>query len=393
MEFTNMNTIQMINKINKHEDDIVNTNMQLADITTNVKTYGAKGNAYYYNSPNGKYYEDAGLTIQSSNDTIAIQNAIDYVASLGGGAVLIPRGTYLVDTIKLKSNVKLYGVGKASVLQQSWSATDHFITLSDYNQIHCKIEGLRVIGCRSRIIAYDLIHIDNNDVFLSGEVDHYHIIRDCTIESTDGNGIRMTRSRGLTVDNCWVRKCNKDGISINSSDNIIINCNVSLCANGYSTTDGASALRISNCKAFFNNIGFYFATPITPNYTQNVTLTGCETQSNALHGYYLENCLNCSFLGLIADADSRTNTTGIGFYIKNCEHIKLTGVFREKDSLYGVAPDNGRLAGAIKFEGTNKCVNVDITYDSQRASSKATKFISTDLYSDTTSYVKVNGEE
>ncbi|MBU3109905.1 glycoside hydrolase family 55 protein [Clostridium gasigenes] len=45
MEFTNMNTIQMINKINKHEDDIVNTNMQLAEIKHYItpKMFGAKG--------------------------------------------------------------------------------------------------------------------------------------------------------------------------------------------------------------------------------------------------------------------------------------------------------------------------------------------------------------
>lgn len=53
-----------------------------------VKEFGARGD---------------GVTL----DTDAVQAAIDYIASLGGGVVSVPRGTYLCGSIWLKSNMEL----------------------------------------------------------------------------------------------------------------------------------------------------------------------------------------------------------------------------------------------------------------------------------------------
>nr|GEZ89525.1 hypothetical protein [Tanacetum cinerariifolium] len=63
----------------------------------NVKDFGAKGNG-------------------SSDDTLAIQKAIDAAAAAGGGQVYLPEGTYMVSAttgscLALKSNVSLVGQG------------------------------------------------------------------------------------------------------------------------------------------------------------------------------------------------------------------------------------------------------------------------------------------
>ncbi len=65
--------------------------------TFNVKDFGAKGNG-------------------SSDDTLAIQKAIDAAAAAGGGQVYLPGGTYMVSAttgscLALKSNVSLVGQG------------------------------------------------------------------------------------------------------------------------------------------------------------------------------------------------------------------------------------------------------------------------------------------
>ncbi|MEK4085144.1 glycosyl hydrolase family 28-related protein [Psychrobacillus sp. FSL K6-1415] len=66
---------------------------QLEDMIINVKSFGAKGD---------------GVT----DDTIFIQNAINFVNSKDGGVVLIPKGNYVVSQILLYENVTLMGVGR-----------------------------------------------------------------------------------------------------------------------------------------------------------------------------------------------------------------------------------------------------------------------------------------
>jgi len=63
----------------------------ISDIVVNVKDFGAKGNG-------------------TSNDTKAIQRAINFVAKKGGGTVLFPQGEYLTDQLTFNvNNVVLLG--------------------------------------------------------------------------------------------------------------------------------------------------------------------------------------------------------------------------------------------------------------------------------------------
>ena len=50
------------------------------------------------------------------DDTTAIQNAIDFVASLGGGEVSIPTGVYPVGGVVIGSGITLRGYGDSSVV-------------------------------------------------------------------------------------------------------------------------------------------------------------------------------------------------------------------------------------------------------------------------------------
>lgn len=64
--------------------------------TINVKSdYSAKGD---------------GVT----DDTASIQNAINYLNSIGGGALFIPQGVYLVTGLTVYSNISIFGAGRIS---------------------------------------------------------------------------------------------------------------------------------------------------------------------------------------------------------------------------------------------------------------------------------------
>ncbi|MDP2074642.1 glycosyl hydrolase family 28-related protein [Hydrogenophaga sp.] len=67
-----------------------------------------------------------------TNDTAAIQAAVDYIASIGGGKVFVPRGTYLVTSnivvTQTQHNVKIVGAGKSSVFTKG-AANHGFFTV------------------------------------------------------------------------------------------------------------------------------------------------------------------------------------------------------------------------------------------------------------------------
>ncbi len=66
-------------------------NSQLKEISINIKSFGVTGEGI-------------------NDDTVAIQNAIDYVKSLGGGTVYFPKGRYKVNThLILRNKVNLEG--------------------------------------------------------------------------------------------------------------------------------------------------------------------------------------------------------------------------------------------------------------------------------------------
>lgn len=96
---------------------------QLNDISIDVKIFGAKGNANFYNSENGKYYEDENYTIESNDDTEAFKKAIEYCAkfksdvnppeyylSVDNPKLYIPNGNFLI-TSGLKTNKPISIVG------------------------------------------------------------------------------------------------------------------------------------------------------------------------------------------------------------------------------------------------------------------------------------------
>src|SRR5690606_15260052 len=100
---------------------------QLADMAINVKTYGAKGD---------------GVT----DDTEAIQKAIDACFAAGGGIVFFPEGKYIISApVVKKAKVSLIGVGgRDSII--SWGVNSPGVVIDTRNEslIHTSIESLQL---------------------------------------------------------------------------------------------------------------------------------------------------------------------------------------------------------------------------------------------------------
>lgn len=83
----------------------------------NVKDYGAKGDGY-------------------TNDTKAIQSAIDFAFISGGGKVLLSAGRFIATHIILKSNIE-FSIDKSSILLQSSQKEDYDYDVQyEHDNIH-----------------------------------------------------------------------------------------------------------------------------------------------------------------------------------------------------------------------------------------------------------------
>ena len=172
-------------------------NRMIADAAVNVKDFGAVGDG-------------------STDDTTAIQAAID---SLGndGGTVFLPESVYVISaTLNLEKKTQLVGeggyflnqftdntytVGGTTIKLKTGSNTDMLkvqldvaSTGDDYRS-HCAIRNIHFFGNRSD--AQSPATRDNN---------------------TSGNGIVISGVRYVTLENVIVTKCAEDGVVVQSHD-------------------------------------------------------------------------------------------------------------------------------------------------------------------------------
>jgi hypothetical protein len=98
--------------------------------------------------------KDWGALGRHSNDTTAIQNAINYAISTGGGKVFFPPGTYHVNNLPIGSNsdvgVQLIGSGKDASYLFGQSRSGYVLSKGGqtFDNIE-RIEGLQVVGANA----------------------------------------------------------------------------------------------------------------------------------------------------------------------------------------------------------------------------------------------------
>ena len=51
---------------------------------------------------------DFGANVNNRNNSVSIQNAIEFCYQNGGGRVIVPEGTFVTGSITIKNNVYLY---------------------------------------------------------------------------------------------------------------------------------------------------------------------------------------------------------------------------------------------------------------------------------------------
>jgi len=129
-----------------------------------------------------------GLT----DDTRSFQKAIDSVAALGGGTVIVPKGNYVIDgdvSVKIKSHVTLQMVDSTAQLISKPTKSQRFYILMVINATDVRILGGKIMGDRET-------HLDT-----TGEW---------------GMGIAVYAGKNVTIDGTKIYNCWGDGIVIGS---------------------------------------------------------------------------------------------------------------------------------------------------------------------------------
>jgi hypothetical protein len=204
----------------------------------------------------------------TTNDTAAVQAAIDAVPSTGG-VVWFPAGTYKLVTsaLTLKSNLTLLGAGKlASIIKQTTTTV-------------------------SALAGVDVTNLTIRDLQLQGPT------------TGSGNGLILTRSgnpnvRYVRLDNVYVRLFGNDGIQI--SNCIVSSFDQVVCENN-------------------GRHGFYLYGVVAGAAGTSVSMNACYANTNTTTGFNLYNMVYTSLNGCASEGHP-TN-----FLLDTCQGVALTG--------------------------------------------------------------------
>ena len=223
-------------------------------IGANVINYGAKGN-------------------DTLDDTIAIQKTIDYVASIGGGTVYIPDGTYMINAygtaenggIKPKSNIRII-LSNNAILQAIATSGSHYQIVWFNGVNNSSISGGKIIGDRNKHLStggewgYGIWVNSSNNISVSNIK-----VSDCWGDGilVGGNKTTQYYSQNVIIENFVCDNNRRQGISIISAKDLIIR-------NGI----------LSNTNGTAPQAGIDFEPNVKTNITQNVLMENVQVLNN-----------------------------------------------------------------------------------------------------------------
>lgn len=238
----------------------------------NVRDFGAKGDGKTLDSP-------------------AINAAIEAAAEAGGGTVLLPAGTYLSYSIRLKSNIHLY-LDAGSVLLAAWPQKDHGYDVVEENP-HNRYQDFGHSHWKNSLIWG--IELENISISGFGKIDGRGLTREeSRLPGVGNKAISLKLCRNVTIKDISMINCGHFALLATGVDNLsLYNIKVDTNRDGFDI-DCCRNVRISDCTV---NSPWDDAIVLKSSYalgfvrdTENVTITNCFVS-----GYDKGSVINGSF--------------------------------------------------------------------------------------------------
>lgn len=242
-----------------------------------------------------------GLT----DDTRAIQNAIDELEGTGGIVFLSP-GLYVITGIQMRTGVTLRGAGiAASAIKLRTGSSKPQVSLANTGVHSTVIENLTIGGNRGGQTNENCLGIYYvNTPIPVDESGAKHILRNLHIEYCYGDCVYLDVSDGSCfLENVYTLHSNKNGFRIKVPDSMFVGCQSGQHGEMGFYVDSKGGNRFVGCKAFRNGrvrpelgTGFF----INSNGNQ---FSACASQDNKLHGWDIYQ----SDHNVISSAESESN--------------------------------------------------------------------------------------
>lgn len=226
----------------------------------NVVSFGATGNG-------------------STDDTTAVQAAINAANAAGGGTVSFPTGTYKISAVlTLFSGVSLLGYGALSSIINQTSTTAHGVTFTSGSLANATL-SIQALGISGPTTG------SGNGINMAGEPLVYVSIRDVAVQNFGATGIYLGGSIVSTLERTT------------------------------STTNGLHGFWIDGTNSFVTS----------------TSLINCYANDNPAAGYYFFKATYCSLDGCASDSN------GIGYLLSTVSAFSANGSGAESSQSHSVS--------------------------------------------------------
>lgn len=183
----------------------------------------------------------------TTNDSVAIQAALDAAFAAGGGTVAVPSKTFICSGLTIKSNVRLLGLGPSSTLKApaNLGATATLIrnnTSASYTDENITFEGITFDGNNAGAGGTQTRF---TELLSFSRVTDLRLV-DCTVQNVQYIGAAFGGCRRVFVTHCELTGCGYTGTTVNGGSAFWF-------SNSPSTTDVTRDVAITDCFIHDNN--------------------------------------------------------------------------------------------------------------------------------------------